>query len=102
MASLASGALPPVSPCEWPVVSCSSSSHNLRRAWLMEFFIVIWHREMPAWRSVLYPITRIGLPVLIGAILCSFFYSQVSTLHTIAREGERLGSCSMADCQTKR
>jgi hypothetical protein len=45
-------------------------------AWLMEFFIVLMHRELPAWRSILYPITRVGLPVLIGAILCSFFYDQ--------------------------
>lgn len=42
----------------------------------MEFFIVLMHRELPAWRSILYPITRVGLPVLIGAILCSFFYDQ--------------------------
>lgn len=37
---------------------------------------MLMHRELPAWRSILYPMTRVGLPVLIGAILCSFFYDQ--------------------------
>eukprot|EP00976_Prorocentrum_cordatum_P118058 1196404-Prorocentrum_minimum.AAC.3 len=46
-------------------------------SWPRELWVLVYHRNMRPYFHSLYLVTRLGIPVLIGLILASFFYSQV-------------------------